>query len=308
VSAVSKLAGAAWKALSEVQQKPYNDAFKKAQAKYATDLEAFLAGGGVKQKGVMALRREKKKGKIDKTEAKLAIKEAKAEAGCPKKPMTPCFAYIQDHRQKISEHDDVKGKGLGAISKKGAELFKGLPASERATYEKKYEEQKREYEEWFKSDAGTAFVAKQKESQEAAKLAAKESKAAAKAAAKEEKVADKVAAKTAAASEGKTPATPNKSKVPSKRGRGTPAAAKTPAKFGRGRGRGRSTSSVAQPMTAIDAAVLAEAAKQGYEAQLKNLAARPEVVASGKSALEMLGFLTKSGGLVNPAKAALLGA
>merc|ERR1712070_1023488 len=143
-----------------------------------------------------------------------------------------------------------------------------------ATYEKKYEEQKREYEEWFKSDAGTAFVAKQKE-------AAKESKAAAKAAAKEEKVADKVAAKTAAASEGKTPATPDKSKAPSKRGRGTPAAANTPAKFGRGRGRGRSTSSVAQPMPAIDAAVLAEAAKQGYEAQLKNLAARPEVVASG---------------------------
>merc|ERR1719226_244016 len=55
----------------------------------------------------------------------------------------------------------------------------------------------------------------------------------------------------------------------------------------------------------IDADVLAEAAKLGYEGVLKNLAARPEVAASGKSHRALLDALEASQGLVNPAKRAL---
>jgi len=57
----------------------------------------------------------------------------------------------------------------------------------------------------------------------------------------------------------------------------------------------------------LDEAVLAEAAELGYEGALKNLAARPEVVVSGRSARALLDALQTSKGLVNPAKRALLG-
>lgn len=57
----------------------------------------------------------------------------------------------------------------------------------------------------------------------------------------------------------------------------------------------------------IDITVLAEASKLGFEGQLKNLAGRADVVASGKSSKELLEALRSSNGLVNAAKHALLG-
>merc|ERR1740121_1967336 len=57
----------------------------------------------------------------------------------------------------------------------------------------------------------------------------------------------------------------------------------------------------------IDKGVLQEAAKLGWESQLRNLALRPEVVSSGKSARDMLKSLRASNGLVNAAKRRLLG-
>merc|ERR1711865_1213907 len=63
VSAVSKLAGQAWGALSEAQQQPYKEKFVEAQTKYKADMETFLAAGGEKQKGVGALRTEKREAK-----------------------------------------------------------------------------------------------------------------------------------------------------------------------------------------------------------------------------------------------------
>merc|ERR1739845_26818 len=57
----------------------------------------------------------------------------------------------------------------------------------------------------------------------------------------------------------------------------------------------------------VDAAVLALASKLGFEGALKNLTARADVIASGKSAQELLDALKASNGLVNAAKHALLG-
>jgi len=54
--------------------------------------------------------------------------------------------------------------------------------------------------------------------------------------------------------------------------------------------------------------ILGKARAAGYESQLKNLALRPDVVACGKLASELLKALEASNGLVNPAKRALLGA
>merc|ERR1712151_324371 len=54
--------------------------------------------------------------------------------------------------------------------------------------------------------------------------------------------------------------------------------------------------------------ILSKARAVGYESQLKNLSLRPDVVASGKLASELLKALEASNGLVNPAKRALLDA
>merc|ERR1712113_1370596 len=60
-------------------------------------------------------------------------------------------------------------------------------------------------------------------------------------------------------------------------------------------------------MMQIDAKILKEATTLGYAAALENLASRPEVVSSKKTARAVLDASKKSGGLVNPAKRALLG-
>lgn len=58
----------------------------------------------------------------------------------------------------------------------------------------------------------------------------------------------------------------------------------------------------------IEAKVLKEAEGLKLVAQIRNLAARPDVMKSGKSQKEMLEALRKNDGLVNKAKTALLGA
>lgn len=308
LGAVSKKGAELYNALPEADKKQYQDKYEEEMRAYKEWAQTDAGKAALARKNDVA--RDKKaarKAKFGKKQAKLAQQNARAEAGCPKKPMTPCFAYIQDHRTEISEHSDVKGKGLGAVSKKGTELFKALPASEREKYESKYEEEKKAYEEWFKSDAGEAFIAKQKEAKEAAKVAAKEAKEAAKAVAKEAKEAAKAAAKEskdAAKAAAKIDA--KECKTPNKRSKSGDAG--TPGKRSRGRGAGHPNGSAASAQTFIEADVLAEAGKLGYEMQLKNLAGRLEVVSSGKSASDMLKALTQTKGLVNPAKRVLLGA
>lgn len=54
---VSKMVSVAWKALSEAERTPYHEAFQTSQAKYKSDMAAFIGDGGVKQKGVTALRK-----------------------------------------------------------------------------------------------------------------------------------------------------------------------------------------------------------------------------------------------------------
>jgi len=79
-----------------------------------------------------------------------------------------------------------------------------------------------------------------------------------------------------------------------------------PVKSGKGKGKGAAKK--AKEEVAVDATVLAEAAKLGYEAALRNLAGRGDVKDLKKSDSDLLGALKTSGGLVNPARHALLGA
>merc|ERR1711957_305935 len=58
----------------------------------------------------------------------------------------------------------------------------------------------------------------------------------------------------------------------------------------------------------IDAGILAEAKKLGWESQLRILAGREDVKALGKKDKDLLAALRTSNGLVNPARRAMLGA
>jgi len=293
-SEVSKKAGEMWKALSEAQQAPYRE---KAQAAK----EAFEADRPPKEpKAAQA-----------------------ADENLRKKPMTPVFAFIHEKRAEIAAMPEVKG--LGEISKKGAELFKLLPEAEQAERHKRYEEEMKSYKEWQETDEGKAA------------MAGKKSAAAEVKAAKKEKVAKKrakLARKEARAGKGSgaaAEAAPGaEAKAPKKRGRlakataraakksraaATPEAeAKTPKKrVARAKvtspptlKKAKVISKVAEPE--LDAEVLKEAQALGLEAALKNLAGRKEVVESGKSGKAFLDALKSCNGLVNPAKRALLGA
>lgn len=79
-----------------------------------------------------------------------------------------------------------------------------------------------------------------------------------------------------------------------------------PVKSGKGRGKGAAKAAKAE--VEVDAGVLAEAVKLGYEDALRNLAGRADVKDLKKSDQDLLGALKASGGLVNPARHAMLGA
>merc|ERR1712190_413266 len=102
---------------------------------------------------------------------------------------------------------------------------------------------------------------------------------------------------TAAVAYKPTLATPEKKRESPVGSQGTTAAKKS-----------RKSTAVASPSVVIDAVVLAEAEKGGLRAALENLAARSEIVSREVKGLDLLKALKQSGGLVNKAKAAILGA
>merc|ERR1712136_112568 len=70
--------------------------------------------------------------------------------------------------------------------------------------------------------------------------------------------------------------------------------------------RGRQNKTSGKEGVEFSEEVLAKARAAGYEAQFQNLASRPEIIATGSSPETLLKALVTSGGLVNPAKQALL--
>merc|ERR1712136_316296 len=70
--------------------------------------------------------------------------------------------------------------------------------------------------------------------------------------------------------------------------------------------RGRQNKTLGKEGVEFSEEVLAKARAAGYEAQFQNLASRPDIIATGSSPETLLKALVTSGGLVNPAKQALL--
>lgn len=142
VSEVTKLAGAAWKALSDEEKAPYQKLYEAAKAKYATDFAAFIAAGGVKAKGAMALRAEKRKGKEGRT-------SVTKDANRPKKPAGGAFGcFMAKHRQELMK--ECEGK-ITAVPGLASTRWKALSEADKAVFEEAYKEKKTVYEEAMKS-------------------------------------------------------------------------------------------------------------------------------------------------------------
>jgi len=137
-SAISKMAGTAWKELSDVQKKPYEEKYLAAKAKYDKDMEAFLEAGGEKKKGLAGLRSEKRKAKEGK----------KVKTNDPNKPKAPAGGgygvFTAENRAKIAE-SLPKGHSITDVAKAAGAQWKALSEDARKPYEATYARKREEY-------------------------------------------------------------------------------------------------------------------------------------------------------------------
>merc|ERR1712204_153776 len=109
------------------ERAPYQKAFEVAKKKYEVDMEAFLAAGGVKQKGAAALRTEKRKAKEGKK-----VKDPNA----PKKPVGGAYGcFLAAHRAEFQKAcpGDITG-----VAKLAGQKWKDLPETDKEKYNKEY--------------------------------------------------------------------------------------------------------------------------------------------------------------------------
>jgi hypothetical protein len=192
----------------------------------------------------------------------------------PKKTMSAFSYYAGEERTKLS--NEIKERGdkirLPDLAKEIAARWKALPDEEKKDYQ---ERSVKDRERWTAENK--AF--KQGQTQ---KRAAARKRLAVRLTAKNSMLALKKAAKAGA------------KKVKPIRARATGKA-------------GKATKRTQEPAVTVDPAVLEEAKGKGFDGALMNLAVRPEVLAKAISARKLLDALISSGGLVNPAKRAVLG-
>merc|ERR1712190_638468 len=116
ITAVSKMAGEAFKKLSDAQKKPYQQKYEAAKDKFEKDMAAFLAAGGEKQKGAAALRAEKRKAKEGKKQK---------DPNAPKKPAGGAYGqFMAEKRPEFMKA--CAGQPITAITKMGSEEWKKL--------------------------------------------------------------------------------------------------------------------------------------------------------------------------------------
>lgn len=148
VTAVTKLAGENWKKLSEKEREPYQKKYELAKAKFEQDMAAFLASGGVKEKGAAALRTEKRKAK----EGKL---KKKKDPNAPKRPAGGGYGvFLSENRDKIVKSLPADHK-MTDVGKAAGDQWRALSAAAKKPYEDKYQKKNDEYkkamEEWKKT-------------------------------------------------------------------------------------------------------------------------------------------------------------
>jgi len=274
---VAKEVSARWNAMSADEKKPYEEKAASDKARYQTEMVAYNAA----------------------CDPAAALRGKYADL-IPKRPASVYWLFFQDTKQKekatAALQAEDKEASSTAVTKKLQEMWKEITPEEKNGYQ---QEQTKEHLEFLEKQkiwqATEAFV----EIEQAEKLQTERRKAVDAAVAQkegEEKAKADRENRMARKQASKTVQTPEKSK-------GTTSSPTPKAKRAR-------TSKVASPQVPtveIDAKVLEEAVKAGLDASLKNLAARPEIISSGKTSRAILDALKAVGGLVNPAKRSLLG-
>jgi len=220
----------------------------------------------------------------------------------PKKPQSAFSEFCQSEtvRQKATDALTAAGQETGSkqISAKLTEMWKGSTSAEKAPYEDRYWSEHLEFVKTQRAWQGTAEFAEiekaEKEQEERWRRAEAERIERERKESAKESLAARKRAKAA-----KTVEVPGKDSKDGKAGKINKPENKRPFKIAK--------HSAAPQDAYIEDKVLIEAVQLGLEHALKNLASRPEIVASGKKSKEILEALKASEGLVNPAKRKLLG-
>merc|ERR1719324_1531878 len=146
-SAVSQLAGEAWKKLSEAEKAPYQKQYEAAKSKFDIDMAAFLKAGGEKEKGARALATEKRK--MNEDPAFKAKRAKKMDPNRPKKPTGGGYGcYLSKHRAALQK--ECPGSVSG-VAKLAGSRWKALSDKDKAAYDQEYKEKKAAYDEAMKS-------------------------------------------------------------------------------------------------------------------------------------------------------------
>lgn len=283
ITAVSKLAGVTWKAMSDAEKEPFNNAYEEAKKKFSTDMEAFVAAGGVKTKGATALRTEKRKAK----EGKL---KKKKDPNAPKKPAGGAFGcFLAANRAAF--HKECGGP-VTKISKIASERWKAATEDEKDKYNKQYEAKAAAYKEAMKSYVPPAGAEKDDEED-----------------GDEEENDEEEEEEDAAPDESpaKKPKTDTKATVVATVATNTKATDDQgrPKAAAKGQAKAKDGDSTAP---VIPATVQAQAEKAGVVEALTKLLARDDIKKAGIAAGKALSALQENRGLVHPTKRALLGA
>jgi hypothetical protein len=267
VSAVSKMAGLAWKALSEAAQQPYKTKFLEAQKKYEVDMVAFLAAGGEKQKGAAALRTEKRK-------AKEGTLKKQKDPNAPKRPAGGAYGcFIAANRAEFTKQ--CPGSITG-VAKLAGEKWKAVSVAEKEKYEKIYKVKFDAYQEAMKSYVPPAIEKNDEDIEETPAKKAKISQED-KASAKEDKKAAIREKKAAAANKKATKSV------------------------------GKKSAFVETMLVEIPQTVLAKADKAGMTGALKKLLCRDDIKGAKISPSAAMSALEGAGGLLHKARRELLG-
>merc|ERR1712039_898711 len=104
--------------------------------------------------------KEEKQIAREKRECKAAAKAIEKDDRL-KKPQTAYFMWLNDNREKITAM--IGGKGGPEVAKKGSELWKALPETEKALYETKAKQKKEEYDAYIATPEGAAALKAYKE-------------------------------------------------------------------------------------------------------------------------------------------------
>merc|ERR1711920_200158 len=135
-SAISTMAGAEWKKLTEAQKAPYVTKYEAIKSQYDKDMEAFLAGGGVKEKGMRALKAEKRKSKDGKR---------KKDTNAPKRPVGGAFGvWLAENRSKIASSLPT-GHKITDVTKAAGTQWKAMAEAAKKPYEAAFAKKQQEY-------------------------------------------------------------------------------------------------------------------------------------------------------------------